>query len=239
MLFLNIFALLLLLGGPIVGYQVAMHRGAPRRWQVVAWCTAGGAVAAVVLIGVMLLAELWSFKTAGELLRPGLPLVGQYALIGLALGFAAVATPKAMRQRVYTIGLVCVALVAVIFVVRDAGATRLAEHSTRGQVFGPGNGPAAGAPVFLDRGFGSVQRLTTDTAGQFRALLKLRRNSHALLLICVPGGTPKVASWSLETVATLYRITALPPHWRVHDHIREQGWLPPIPRECLAGSAKP
>src|SRR5881392_408144 len=129
MLFVNLFAVLLLLGGPIVGYQVAIRRGAARQWQVTGWCTAGGAVAAVVLIGVMLFAELWSFKTTGEVLRPGLPLVGQYALVGLVLGLAAVATPKAMRQRVYTIGLVCVGLVAAVVVVRDAGATRVAEQS--------------------------------------------------------------------------------------------------------------
>ena len=218
MLFVNLFAVLLLLGGPIVGYQVAIRRRAPR-WKVITWCTAGGAVAAVVLIGVMLF---------------------QYALIGLVLGFAAVATPEAMRQRVYTTGLVCLAIVGVSFVVRDAGATRLAEQSTRGQVLGPGNGPAVGAPVFVDGGYGSVERVTTDSEGQFRALLKLRRNRHAMLLICVPGGIPQVAL-PLDTVsvATRYQVTALPPHWHVHDHIREQGWLPPIPRECLAGAAKP
>jgi hypothetical protein len=235
MLFLNIFASLLLLGGPIVGYQVAMRRRAPRRWGVIAWSAAGGAVGAVVLIGVMLFAELWSFKTAGELLRPGLPLVGWYALVGLALGFVGVATPRAIRRRVFSIGLVIVGLVAVIVVVKDAAATRLAEQSTRGLVFGPGNVPAAGAPVFLDRGFGSVERLTTDSAGQFRALLKLRRNREAILLICVPGGVPKLAR-PLEDVVTLYRVTAIPARGRVHGHLREQGWLQPIPRECLAGS---
>ena len=73
MLFLNLVAFLLLLGGPIVGYHAAMGRLAPRRWQVMAWSAAGGAVAAVLLIGMMLFAELWWFRTPGELLRPGLP----------------------------------------------------------------------------------------------------------------------------------------------------------------------
>jgi len=93
MLFLNLFKFTLLLGGPIAGYRFATWRKEPRRWEVVAFCAAGGFVAAIFFYGTLVLAEVSDFPT----LRMALTVIGEYVLIALVFGFAAVATPESIR----------------------------------------------------------------------------------------------------------------------------------------------
>ena len=95
MLFLRLFAYTLLLGGPIAGYRFATWRKEPRRWEVVAFCAGGGFVAAIFVVATLLLTELSSFPMVrGEVL----PFIGQFVLIGLVFGLAAVATPESIRN---------------------------------------------------------------------------------------------------------------------------------------------
>lgn len=96
MLFFTLFAFTLLLGGPIAGYRFATWRKEPRRWQVVAFCAAGGFVAAIFLFGTLLLTEMADFPTVS---RMALAVIGEYVLIALVFGFAAVATPESIRNR--------------------------------------------------------------------------------------------------------------------------------------------
>ena len=96
MLFLNLFVLALLLGSPIAGYRFATRRKEPRRLEVVAFCAAGGFVGAILQFVTLLLTELWSFPMVR---RAALPVIGEYVLIGLVFGFAAVATPESIRNR--------------------------------------------------------------------------------------------------------------------------------------------
>ncbi|HEY2854877.1 MAG TPA: FecR domain-containing protein [Gemmatimonadaceae bacterium] len=95
MLFLNLFAFTLLLGGPIAGYRFATWRKEPRRWEVVAFCVAGGLVATICLFGTLLLADLTDFPTV----RMELTFIGEYLLIALVLGLAVVATPESIKTR--------------------------------------------------------------------------------------------------------------------------------------------
>jgi len=95
MLIVNLLAFTLLLGGPIAGYRFATWRKALRRWDVVALCGAGGFVAAIFLFATLVLTELSDFPTA----RTALPVIGEYVLIGLVFGFAAIATPESVRDR--------------------------------------------------------------------------------------------------------------------------------------------
>ena len=97
--------------------------------------------------------------------------------------------------------------------------------------------PAQHASVFLDTGYGLLVRMTTDTAGQFRAPLVSRDYPHAIFLICVPGGMPRLAR-PLENVVNVYNVSALPRHSRVRSSLRAEGWLGSIPRECLGDSVK-
>lgn len=97
MLFLRVYAYSLLLGGSMMALWLATWRRIPERWQVVAFCAAGGAAGAIVLIATLVMAELSSFAT---LRSWALPFIGRYALVGLGLGLVAVVTPEAVRHRV-------------------------------------------------------------------------------------------------------------------------------------------
>jgi hypothetical protein len=93
MLFVTLFKFTLLLGGPIAGYRFATWRREPRRWEVVAFCAAGGFVAAIFVIGTLVLTELSDLPSA----RMALTVIGEDVLTALVLGFAAVATPESIR----------------------------------------------------------------------------------------------------------------------------------------------
>jgi len=238
MLFLNIVKFMFMLGGPIAGYRLVMRRFlVPRRWQVIAWCAAGGAAAAVLQIDLLLLFQLSWFATTGDLVRAALPVIGEYALFGLVVGLAAVATPEAWRHGLFIGGLVIVGLSTLVGVAIHAATIHSASTGVSGVVLGPGGRPAAGTPVFLDRGFGRVERLTTDSAGLFRAPLS-RANGQALLLICMPGGLPLIEP-PVENSLTppLYLISPVPRRGRVvQSHLLAQRWLRSIPRECKVDS---
>src|SRR5205814_6022386 len=105
-----------------------------RRWQVMAWCGAGGAVAAVMLIGMMLLSELSSFATAGDLARAALPVIGEYTLFGLVGGFVIVLIPIAWTDPLL-LGARIIVVIAVIVVAIDAAAYSLSEKRAKGLVF--------------------------------------------------------------------------------------------------------
>src|SRR5258706_6523899 len=67
-----------------------------------------------------------------------------------------------------------------------------AGASASGIVLGPDNKPAVGAPVFLDRGTGAIERYLTDSQGRFSLPVEGRDLRRAKWLICVPGGVPMV-----------------------------------------------
>src|SRR5437763_1296336 len=72
---------------------------------------------------------------------------------------------------------------------------------------------------------------------QVGAPLVSRDYPHAMFLICVPGGMPRLAR-PLENVVNVYNVSALPRHSRVRSSLRAEGWLGSIPRECLGDSVK-
>lgn len=236
-LFLNLVAIAFLLAGPILGYRIAKRGEAPRRWQVVGYAAAGGAAAAVLLMGVLLLTELASYRSVLDLLRDAARLVGAYALVGLVLGIAAVITPEKWRHRLFVSGMMIVGLSSLVAVGIQAATISLDKEGVTGVVFGPGNRPAVGAPVFVDRDFGAVERLTTDTAGRFHALLDPRGSRPPILLICVPGGIPQL-SRPIDKTLNAYSIRALPRRGRGQSHLRREGWRAPIPRECQVDSTR-
>jgi ferric-dicitrate binding protein FerR (iron transport regulator) len=96
MRFLQLYAYTLLLGGPIVGYRIATRWMVPRRRHVMAFCAAGGAAGAVVLIATLLLTEMTPFAAVRH---SALPFIGRYALVGLGLGLVSVVAPESIRHR--------------------------------------------------------------------------------------------------------------------------------------------
>src|SRR5690348_11922595 len=96
MLFLNVYAYALLLGGPMVAHYVGTSRRIRERWHVMAFCAAGGAAGAIVLNATLLLTDVSSFAV----LRPSLlRVIGMYALVGLGMGLVSVVTPASVRHR--------------------------------------------------------------------------------------------------------------------------------------------
>jgi len=234
MLFVNLLKISLLFAGPIVGYQFAMRRPVRRRWKTIVSCAAGGAVASLPLIGIMLFSELSWFSTTGDLIRAALAAVDEYALFGFVLGLATTLTPLEQRPHVFRSGLTIVGLIALIAVAIDA-AHHLAEKGGGGIVIRQGGARVKDARVFLDPGFGALVRLTTDTAGQFRAPPMPDAYARAQILICAPGVMPKLERL-YGTAVSVYQVTPLPPrsHTAVRSRLRLMGWSAPIPRECLA-----
>lgn len=105
--------------------------------------------------------------------------------------------------------------------------------SAIGTVEGPGGGPAVGAPVFLDRGHGTIERYVTDSAGRFTFALETHEIRWAQWLLCVPGGIPMVGSRDFQQLGpTHYGYTAQEPGRPAE--VRAFGWRGPIPRECVA-----
>jgi hypothetical protein len=240
MIFLNFVGLLLLLAGPIAGYWIATRQTMATRWQVLVWSATGGAVAADVFIGLLLLAELLPNAPTRNLVRPVVASVGWCAVFGLVLGFAGLVPRRAGTPRLVVTGLAMVVLLTLARLAFNAATHRPPEPGAAGVVFGPGAAPAAGAPVFVDLGAGEGERQTTDAMGVFHLPRSAIGPRQLLVLICVPGGVPYVARADDHMLTTVrYDVTALPPRAIVQPGIRALGWRRPIPRECLAGSAEP
>ena len=236
-LFLDLVGLVLLIGGPIVGYQVAMYRMVSVRWKVVGSSAAGGAAASGVFIGLLFLAELLPTAQKSRLFGAVLTSLAVYALFGFVLGAAGLFPRRAGTPRLVVTGLALAGLITGIRIAVNKAMHRPPTQGASGVVFGPNGAPAAGASLFLDRGSGPIERLTTDAAGRFRAARGRIGAPQPLLLICVPGGVPYVAR-PIETLLTpaRYQIPALPDHAIVSYGVKALGWKRPIPRECLAGS---
>lgn len=101
MLFINLYAWVLLLVGPIIAHRYATSRKIRERWQVTVFCAAGGCAAAVAVIATLLLTEASHFST----LRPGLPrFIGDYTLVGFGIGLISVVTPESVRQWLISFG---------------------------------------------------------------------------------------------------------------------------------------
>lgn len=111
-------------------------------------------------------------------------------------------------------------------------STKLASRgSPTGIVEGPDGNVAAGAPVFLDRGGGAVERYTTDSAGGFSFPLEGDEWRAAVWLICVPGATPMVGRGAERPIGpTHYGSNALP--GATFGFYRAKGWRLAVPAEC-------
>jgi hypothetical protein len=110
-----------------------------------------------------------------------------------------------------------------------------ADSGANGIVLGPDHKPAVGAPVFLDRGAGSIERYLTDSRGRFSFSLEGRELRRAKWLICVPGGIPMVGyvpgdEDGIRLGTMTYDFTGQPAGKPAF--IRSYGWLAPVPREC-------
>lgn len=113
---------------------------------------------------------------------------------------------------------------------------RWAYRGITGRVMGPGDEPAAGAPVFLDRGDGVIERFLTDSAGRFSLPVAFHQVERASVLICVPGGAPHVAARNRHMIGPA-RFNYTPQSTDRAWPARRFGWRGPIPRECHADSA--
>src|SRR5690349_22539651 len=110
----NVLALLLFISGPVVAYSAVVGEPVVRRWQLVAWSTVGGAVAAVMLIGMLLTFELWANWTPPQLLLASFHLIVTYSTFGLALGLIGVLTRARTRRRVVVTALVLLSVMVLL-----------------------------------------------------------------------------------------------------------------------------
>lgn len=114
-------------------------------------------------------------------------------------------------------------------------AHRYLDRGATGIVMGPGDTPAAGVPVFLDRGHMAIERYVTDAEGHFRLPLETREFPRAAWLICVPDGMPFVGHRDDSQIGpTTYMFTKLPSG--PGAMVRAFGWRGPMPRECPSAS---
>jgi hypothetical protein len=110
---------------------------------------------------------------------------------------------------------------------------RFADGAATGIVLGPDHKPASGAPVFLDRGTGSIERYATDSRGRFSLPVEDRELGRAQWLICPAGGVPTVGHADgngFHLGLTTYSFARQLPGRAAF--IRGYGWLGPVPREC-------
>lgn len=134
-----------------------------------------------------------------------------------------------VHQAVTLVG--ALALLAIL-----AGFTlrRLIADQPTGVVLGPSGAPLAGAPVFLSRGYGMIERVTTDSAGRFTFRLEPHEIGRSMWLICAPGGIPAIDVPSGKGFGPVtYGYTEQKFDWNVY---RQRGWYGPIPRECPQGA---
>lgn len=111
-----------------------------------------------------------------------------------------------------------------------------AYSGATGIVMGPGDAPAVGAPVFLDRGDGVIERFLTDSSGRFTLPVEYDEVERTTFLICVPGGIPHVGTRGRHAIGAArfaYTPQASDRPWPA----RRFGWSGPIPRGCNADSA--
>lgn len=236
MVYVKLLVYLLLFSGPIIGYRIAARGLKPRRWKLMVYAAAGGAVAALLLIAALWSTELSSDTSAVTMLRN---LVLSYALFGFVLGCAGLFLRTARRFRLIVAGVAVLGLMGASRMAITAATHQPPETGAAGLVIGPTNVPAVGAPVFVDRGSGAIERLTTDTAGVFRVPRRVFAHERPVLMICVPGAVPFLARVDEDfTAPEPYPVMALPPNANVEPGIRSGGWTRAIPRECLSGSVK-
>jgi len=240
MLFLDLWALWMLLMCSMMGYVAAANEWPQRPWRVIWWSGVGGAVAGILVMLVLVLLHRTSSYVMAEQLRSAPAIVGQCALFGFVFGFAGVVTSAESFGRLLATGVVILGLVAAVrgrFNV--GGVDRLYAKGGWGTVLAPDAVPVPNVPVFLSRGDGSVESVPTDATGQFQVRLQGSEYQRATLLICPAGAAPYVAHpvENLRAPAR-YQITdrpqALPP-----SHIRALGWRHVIPRECLQDWSEP
>jgi hypothetical protein len=132
--FLNIGALLLLIGGSLLGYGAATDVWwMMRRWQVMVSAAAGGAMVAVLLFVVVLLTD---FSTAITQLSTALRFVGWYGLFGLVLGLVALITRTERRRYLFLLGLAIIGLLTLIRVAINAATHRPVGLGALGVQFG-------------------------------------------------------------------------------------------------------
>jgi hypothetical protein len=120
-----------------------------------------------------------------------------------------------------------------ILSVLAAFVLRQYDGSTSIVVMGPDEKPAAGAPVFLDRGSAAIERYVTDSHGRFTFPLNEFERDRAKWLICAPGGIPMVGSPGHDGIQLgpkTYGYTRQ--EAGKGAFIRTNGWLGPVPREC-------
>jgi hypothetical protein len=162
--------------------------------------------------------------------------IGWWALFALVLGLAGLVRRPAGTLRLVVTGLAMVAIVAVVRIGFDRAKPRQPDPGISGVVIGTGGAPVAGAPVFLDRGSGPLEHLTTDARGVFHAPPGATDTTQALLLICAPSGLPYVARVHEHLLTPpRYYIPPFPPGAVVEPSgIRALGWRQAIPRECMS-----
>ena len=235
MLIVNCVAALLLLGGPILGYRAAMHRRKPKRGVVIAWSVLGGAAAAILLLAIMFLSELW-YWAPQDPSQKLVPLVIEFVVCGFLFGLVGVLRMTIRTRQLLTIGLVMTGLTTLgIMGVRTASGIP-SDQGAAGHVVYPDTIPVVGAYVFLDRGgSGPLERLTTDSTGRFRAKLKPSEYPKAIFLVCVPGMIP----WAERpqegaVIPQWFRMMPVAPHSDVESGLRLNGWRLDIPAVCQA-----
>ena len=166
-------------------------------------------------------------------------LISEFAVFGLVLGFLGSLTRNDSNRRLLVYSAFMVGLVALVPIVINAVHPPV-DQGASGVVFGPDNLPARGIPVYLDRGSGPIERLTTDSTGLFRAPLKPSEYRQSSLLICVPGGVPRLVR-PVEHVLTpqRYEIAPMPADLYLGNGLRVGGWRKPrVPRECLVSPGR-
>jgi hypothetical protein len=111
---------------------------------------------------------------------------------------------------------------------------RYADGTAKGIVLGQDHKPLVGAPVFLDRGRGAIERYETDSQGRFTLPVQGEELHRAKWLICVPGGIPLVDytgdPYDIKIGPTTYSFTRHPTGKPAF--ICVYGWLGPVPHEC-------